>query len=65
LEYVKYKLSHPDPPPPHKTKSEESDDSSTFSPTSCRLLESWEEMFTTAKSWLYRCASDFRRSRYQ
>lgn len=65
LEYVKYKLSHPDPPPPPKTKSEESDDFSTFSPTSCRLLESWEEMFTTAKTWLYRCASDFRRSSYQ
>lgn len=65
LEYVKYKLSHPEPPPPPKQKSDETDDSSTIGPASCRMLETWEDMLAMAKSWLFGCASDSRRGRYQ
>jgi hypothetical protein len=65
LEYVRYKLSHPEPPPPPKKISEESDDSSTITPTSCRIFEAWEGVFAMTKSWLFACTSDSSRRRNQ
>lgn len=65
LEYVRYKLSHPEPPPPPKKISEESDDSSTISPSSCRIFEAWEGVFAMTKSWLFACTSDSSRRRNQ
>lgn len=65
LEYEKYKLSKPKPPPPpSRQKSEETDDSSFLSRGSCKVLESWGETYTMAKTWFFGCISEPTSSRY-